>query len=89
MATVWPGCMLCSLGLLEVGGDPEISERDDGEEVLAELRLPPTWTFFLLTMPVVGAVIMRVAEVELGLIDTGLGLLDVGESGVGVGLLEP
>ncbi len=31
---------------------------------------------------------VRVAEVELGLIDLGLGLLDVGESGVGLGLLE-
>ena len=50
-------------------------------------RLAPTWTFFLLTMPATGAVILRVGEVEHGLIDAGLGLLDVGGGGVGLGLL--
>ena len=51
------GTHLVELGLLEVRGDPEVGERNDGEEVLADAdRLAPTWTFFLLTMPVVGAV---------------------------------
>ena len=57
MVTSWQGCILVELGLLEVGGDPEIGERDDGQQVLADARgCRRPATFFLLTMPAVGAV---------------------------------
>ena len=84
MVTSWPGCISRELGLFEVGGDPEIGERDDGQEILPDAEVGADLDVLLVDDAGGGGGDVGVGEVELGLIDLGLGLLDVGGGGVGV-----
>ena len=86
---VLAGTHLGELGLLEVGGDPEVGERDDGEEVLADAEVRADLHVLFVDDAGGGGGDVGVAEVEQRLIDLGLGLLDVSHGGVGLGLLGP
>ena len=83
------GMHVCELGFLEVGGDPEVGQGDDGEEVLTDAEVGAYLHILFVDDAGGGSGDVGVAEVQQGLIDLGLGLLDVGEGGVGLGLLRP
>ena len=80
---------MLELGLLEVRGHPEVGQRDDGQEVLTDAEVGAHLHILLVDDAGGGGGDVGVAEVEQRLIDLGLGLLDVGEGGVGLGLLRP
>ncbi len=76
------------LGFLEVGGDPEVVERDDGEEVLADGEVGAEYDVLFVDDAGGGREDAGVGEIEQCLVDLGLGLLDGGEGGGGLGALR-
>ncbi len=85
---VLAGVHLLQLGFLEVGGDPEVGEGDDGEEILADAEVRADLNVLLVDDAGYRGDDVSVGEVEFSLVETGLGLIDVGEGGVGGGLLD-
>ena len=81
------GTHSCELSLLEVGGDPEVRQRDDGEEILPDAEVGAYLHVLFVDDSGGGGGDVGVAEVECGLINLGLGLLDVSHGGVRFGLL--
>ena len=47
MVTRWPGRMFCELRFLEVGGDPDVVERHDGEQRLSRLHVHADFDVFV------------------------------------------
>ncbi len=76
------------LGLLVVGRDPEVVERDDGHKVLTHADVAANGDVFLVDDAGDGRDDLGVAEVQLGLLQLGPVLLDVGTGSFGAGLLH-
>ncbi len=79
---------MADLGLLKVGGDPEVVERNDGKDVLAGGEVGAGNDALLVDDAGRGGLDLGIAKVELGLIDSGLGLGDGCVGGAGTGLLD-
>ncbi len=76
------------LRLLEVGGDPQVGERDDGHQVLAGGQVCAHLYVLLVDDSRHRRGDARVAEVQPRLLDARLGLLDGCRGGGGAGLLH-
>ena len=67
--TCWPGFMQAQLRLLEVGGDPDVVERNDRHQLLAGRDVRAHFDRLFADDPVDRRDDGAVAEIEFGLVD--------------------
>jgi len=82
------GLICLSWVFLEIGGDPEIVERNQGEEVLARGYVLVDFKILAGDDAVGGSDDLGVLQVESRLIDLGLGALHLGLGLLGAGVLD-